>query len=64
LDALLVPPDELTNKTKWQGPYIDHQELPVDPWNNAFQYKALSDTEFHIWSNGPDGIDGSKDDIR
>jgi len=63
LSALLVAPVELVDRVKWQGPYLDHQQLPVDPWNNTYQYKAQSATEFRIWSNGPDGIAGSKDDI-
>jgi len=63
LDALLVAPTELSDKSKWKGPYLDHLQLPVDPWNNPYQYKAVSATAFRIWSYGPDCAPGTKDDI-
>jgi len=63
LDALLVAPSDLPDSSKWKGPYIDRVQLPVDPWNHPYQYKALSGKDFRIWSHGPDGIGGSKDDI-
>jgi general secretion pathway protein G len=63
LDALLVPPADLADPTKWDGPYLDKVQLPVDPWNNGYQYKALGKSEFLIRSNGPDGVSGTKDDI-
>jgi len=63
LDALMTAPADLADKAKWQGPYLDKQQLPVDPWNNPYQYKAVNQTEYRIWSNGPDGVAGSTDDI-
>ncbi len=63
LDALLVPPADLPDPTKWTGPYLDIVQLSVDPWNNPYQYKALNNKAFRIWSNDPDGISGTKDDI-
>jgi general secretion pathway protein G len=66
LDALLVAPPELTNPTKWQGPYLEKIQLPVDPWNNPFQYEITdpANDKFRIWSNGPDQQPGSPDDIQ
>jgi general secretion pathway protein G len=63
LEALLAAPAELKDPTKWQGPYLDKQQLPVDPWNNPYQYESLGTDQFRIWSNGPDGTSGSDDDI-
>lgn len=45
----------------WNGPYVF--ELKPDPWGRSFKY--LSDTEQAVlYSAGPDGVDGSADDIR
>ena len=63
LNALLAPPNELADKTKWTGPYLDKVQFPVDPWNTPYQYKALNDKGFRVWSAGPDRISGTKDDI-
>jgi hypothetical protein len=39
---------------------------PRDPWGRDFRYKQLAsgDADFRIWSVGPDGIDGTADDIE
>ena len=63
LNALLNPPGELKDPTKWQGPYLDKQDLPMDPWNNSYQYEPLGTDQFRIWSNGPDGQSGTEEDI-
>ena len=63
LAALFAPPAELAGKAKWKGPYLDNQQPPFDPWNNLYQYEAKSDQDFRIWSVGPDGTSGTKDDI-
>jgi general secretion pathway protein G len=58
LQALRESPGDATN---WTGPYLD-KEVPLDPWKNPYQYEA--DTEsYRIWSMGPDGVDGSGDEI-
>jgi type II secretion system protein G len=65
LESLLVLPPELTNPTKWHGLYLDKHRLPEDPWGNKFEYQALiqSTGKFRVWSRGPDGISGTRDDI-
>lgn len=42
--------------------------LPIDAWNNHFQVavrrsKGSTGVEFLVWSNGPDGVAGTSDDI-
>jgi len=66
LDALLVAPGDLPNPAKWQGPYLDKQTLPVDPWDQAFQYEIVdpANDRFKIFSAGPDRQPGSSDDIE
>ena len=64
LTALLqLPPD--VSETKWGGPYLEKQELPLDPWNQEYQYEIVDPQAgtFRIWSNGPDQQPGSTDDI-
>ncbi len=66
LQALrLQPPDAPANK--WRGPYMEI-EVPMDPWGNPYQYQEITDTlnqpSFEIMSNGPDGANGTNDDIR
>jgi len=41
-------------------------KVPLDPWNNPFNYQYPSsrgNDSFDLWSNGPDGISGTEDDI-
>ena len=66
LQALrLEPPDAAANK--WRGPYLEI-DVPMDPWGNAYQYQEITDSlnqpTFEIMSNGPDGANGTNDDIR
>jgi general secretion pathway protein G len=65
LDDLLVAPADLANPAKWSGPYLEKRELPLDPWNQPYQYEVVDPAEasFRIWSNGPDQEQGSPDDI-
>jgi general secretion pathway protein G len=52
---------------KWTGPYLEKQQLPVDPWNNPFVYQEIdrANGKFQIYSLGPNMQDeqGSGDDI-
>ncbi len=44
----------------WQGPYIE--TLWPDPWRAPFRYAAEAGG-LRLWSDGPDGVTGSDDDI-
>jgi general secretion pathway protein G len=67
LEALVAPPSDLPNPAKWQGPYIAKGRLPVDPWDQPYQYRYPGthngSTMPDIWSVGADGADGTEDDI-
>jgi general secretion pathway protein G len=42
------------------------KEIPLDPWQNPYQYRnpGKKDTStFEIYSKGPDGQDGTEDDL-
>lgn len=65
LEALRVAPSNLSNPAKWAGPYMS-KDIPLDPWGNPYQYVvpgAHRPEAYDIWSLGPDGVDGSEDDI-
>ncbi len=51
----------------WDGPYVNQDSIPKDPWGNAYQYEyppTHGQGEYpDIWSLGPDGQDGTEDDI-
>jgi general secretion pathway protein G len=66
LAALIQPPADLPNPTKWDGPYLDTNILPLDPWGNPYQYSSPGSHNpdgFDVWSMGPDGVSGTADDI-
>ena len=66
LQALVEAPGDLENPEQWKGPYLD-SSIPTDPWGREYQYEyppSRKTNDFpDIWSFGPDGEDGSEDDI-
>lgn len=42
--------------------YLSVQRMPLDPWKREYRYEALPTPR--VWSAGPDGIDGSEDDVH
>ena len=71
LEALRVKPTYESERVAemWRGPYLKKE--PRDAWNNTFNYEVnVAGTEearaqpFRLWSNGPDGTDGTEDDIK
>ena len=65
---LTAPADtEEASVSGWEGPYLNKNEMPTDPWGNAFQYvypPERGSGDFpDIWSFGPDGEDNTEDDI-
>ncbi len=65
LQALRSQPSDLPAPEKWLGPYIG-KEVPLDPWDNPYRYESPGKHQADwpdIWSYGPDGMDGTEDDI-
>ncbi len=57
--------DDLMNKTgnaKWDGPYLDAKQLPVDGWDNEFQFSCpgADSQPFDIISLGADKASGGE----
>jgi general secretion pathway protein G len=49
----------------WRGPYLK-QEIPKDPWGNAYIYECPgkhNEDTYDVMSMGPDGRVGGDDDI-
>jgi general secretion pathway protein G len=69
LKALVEKSSDLSEAKakRWDGPYTESGELPKDPWGNGFQYEyppKHGTADFpDMWSMGPDGEDGTEDDI-
>jgi general secretion pathway protein G len=50
----------------WHGPYLDSPQLPVDPWGNPYIYYypgKHNANGYDLLSMGPDGKEGTDDDI-
>ena len=66
LGALVAAPDDERRAKNWDGPYLDEDKLPLDPWGKEFQYEfdaAAGDSKPRIYSAGPDGEVDTDDDI-
>jgi len=63
LKALSEKPTTTPIPRRW-GPIMN--KVPLDPWNNEYVYRFPSKTnpsEFEIISKGPDGVEGTDDDL-
>ena len=60
---LIALPSGLT-LSQWRGPYIDGNQIPLDPWNNNYIYTpdGVGDRVL-ITSAGPDRQAGTADDV-
>lgn len=59
LNALINPPDG-------GEPFVDTTGVKDDPWGNPYNYQfpgQRTPNGYDLWSNGPDRIAGSDDDI-
>ena len=65
LSELWEEPEDDDEKEKW-GTSAYMKEIPDDPWGNPYEYLAEGEKNpdgYDIWSLGPDGEDGTEDDI-
>ncbi len=65
LAALSTRPAGSPEKDRWNGPYLQ-EPAPMDPWGLPYRYAAPGKHRpeaFDLWSAGPDGIDGTEDDL-
>ncbi len=59
LAALIASPTPAP--AKWKQ-YLNASPVPQDPWSHDYIYRASGDS-YDIHSTGPDGIDGTDDDV-
>ena len=64
LYALVECPPDLPETVAWKGPYLTGA-IPKDPWGNDYHYEYTAGThqDPRIWSNGPDRMPNTEDDI-
>ena len=68
LQELITVPDEEKEVDTWKqyGPFLVDGRIPTDAWGRDLQYE-LTDSEsgptYRVYSYGPDGIEGTDDDI-
>ena len=46
---------------RWNGPYLRDKEVPMDPWDNPYQYTPEG-RDFRLMSYGADGVPGGEGD--
>jgi general secretion pathway protein G len=64
LQELLTKPNDAATANRWGGPYMD--KIAQDPWYKDYHYVSPgkhNPDSFDVWSSGPDGQDGTADDI-
>jgi len=67
LRALHSEPSLPPHPRNWRGPYVKNAGSFTDPWENSYQYLnpgVHNKNAYDLHSFGPDGIDGTEDDIR
>ena len=58
LEALVRNPGNLE---AWKGPYLNKNELPLDPWRKPYVYRSPGQHgDFDLFSYGPDGVEGGE----
>lgn len=63
LNDLIAQPADVKG---WKGPYLDSGQIPVDPWGHPYVYVypgRKNTSGYDLYSMGPDGQDGTPDDI-
>jgi len=67
LNALLEKPADEIRGRAWDGPYLDAEDLPMDPWGNTYQYlypPTHGKRDFpNLWSPGKDRQENTDDDV-
>lgn len=58
LNALIENPGDVK---RWNGPYLRKSKVPLDPWNNEYQYTSPGEHgKYDVSSLGADGKEGGQ----
>lgn len=62
LAALVRAPADPATAARWRGPYLNDNEVPLDPWNHPYQYSVpgAGGQPFALYSFGADGQRGGE----
>ena len=52
-----------SQQSNWRGPYLMDGHIPKDAWGNDLRFR-LENGKPILYSNGPDGVSDTADDIR
>jgi type II secretion system protein G len=66
LDVLLVEPKKGAGSKNWKGPYLSGKQAVTDPWGQPYVYTCPLEKNpfgYYLFSTGPDGKAGTRDDI-
>ncbi len=66
LRKLIYKPKDPNGAKRWGGPYLAGEEDLLDPWGNSYRYRfpgEINENTYELWCVGPDGKDGTEDDI-
>lgn len=56
LDALMDAP---LGSSKWAGPYIDDEAVPLDPWERSYRYEVVNEgLSVRVYTLGADDSEG------
>ncbi|MCW5893809.1 MAG: type II secretion system major pseudopilin GspG [bacterium] len=63
LQVLVVRPMGID---RWDGPYLNKGEVPMDPWGRPYQYRSPGEggRPYDLWSLGADGSPGGSGEAR
>ncbi len=62
LEALVNPPGEASQASKWRGPYMSGS-IPLDQWGNPYYYNfpgVYNPNGYDLYSLGADGQEGGE----
>jgi len=64
LKELIKKPTDDRDKKKWEGPYIEKEEIPEDSWGGSFVYKVTPGAKhpYELYSRGPNQDAASKEE--
>ncbi|MCB0308403.1 MAG: type II secretion system major pseudopilin GspG [Bdellovibrionales bacterium] len=66
LEELISEPTSRTCRGFPPEGFLEKKEIPSDPWDKEFNYARPGTHNAHsydLWSNGPDGEEGTSDDV-
>jgi general secretion pathway protein G len=65
LNDLVTKPVDAKAAVKWDGPYLQKDDVPEDPWGNEYVYRknpAGSVHPYDLYAYGPEGEEAAEED--